>query len=499
MGFLVHSSTMKHFLTKSAFLAVVLAPSFSVAQNITAEIDKSIVQREAAAHLSFLASDEMRGRDAGSNELDIAANYIRTQFRMNNIKPLPGTDDYFQPVDLVKLRPPLSGNATIGKDQFVLKENLLVLGGGAVEWNGEFVYVGYGAQEELEKADIKGKYVLALAGAKDADNINKIFMLSREKHSLVKKMGAAGLVEFLAVPQAPWPALVNYLNNEKWAISEGESIPFIWVKPKSIGSLSFNAGQKVKGKLSVKTPAAEYYKGKNVAGIIEGTDPVLKDEYVILTAHYDHVGVTREADQPDSIFNGARDNATGTVALIETSKFLSSFPAKRSVIVMAVTCEEKGLLGSSWYVKHPLVPLEKTVLNMNCDGVGYNDKSRVTSISLGRTNRDEMLRQAAKAYKLNLGGDPDPSEGFYERSDQVSFAREGVPAIKLQPGLAKMDEDIFKYYHRPADEFASLDMSYITQFYRTFAFAVYLISNDTTKPAWVPGDKFEEASKKLYK
>jgi Zn-dependent M28 family amino/carboxypeptidase len=166
---------------------------------------------------------------------------------------------------------------------------------------------------------------------------------------------------------------------------------------------------------------------------------------------------------------------------------------------MAVTCEEKGLLGSSWYVKHPLVPLEKTVLNINCDGVGYNDKTRVTSISLGRTNRDDLLKQAASAYKFSLGGDPDPSEGFYERSDQVSFAREGVPAIKLQPGLAKMDEDIFKYYHRPADEFGSLDMNYLTQFYRTFAFAVHLISNDSTKPAWVAGDKFEEAAKKLYK
>jgi hypothetical protein len=468
------------------------------AQNIVDEISKTVLQHEASAHLSFLAADEMRGRDAGSNELDIAANYIRTQFRLNNIKALPGTEDYFQPVGLVKYLPPLEGSASIGKDSFTLNDNLLVLGGNTTEWAGEFVYVGYGAGEDLAKKDIKGKMVLALAGSKDSENINKVFTISREKYSQAKKLGAAGLVEILAIPQVPWPALVKAFNATKWSLREGESIPFIWVKPRSVGSLSLN-DEKIKGKLSVKTPAAQNFQGKNVAGLVEGTDPVLKNEYIILTAHYDHVGVTKEENKQDSIFNGARDNATGTTALIETAKFLSRFPPKRSVILMAVTCEEKGLLGSSWYVKHPIVPLENTVLNFNCDGVGYNDKSRVTSISLGRTNMDDLLGQAAKAFNLELGGDPDPKEGFYERSDQVSFAREGVPAIKLQPGLARMDEDIFKYYHKAADEFASLDMEYLTKFYRTFAYAVYLVSNVDRRPAWVSGDKFEEAAKKLYR
>jgi hypothetical protein len=468
-------------------------------QPVADEINRVVLQQEAAAHLSFLASDEMRGRNAGTNELDIAANYIRTQFRINNVKPAPGTNDYFQPVDLVKYFPPRNGVATVGKDQFTLRENLLVLGGGSVQWTGEFIYVGYGSQQDLVGKDIKGKMVLAIAGSKDSDNINKVFTVSREKYSAMTKLGAAGLVEILALPQVPWAGLVNFFNNEKWGLREGESIPFIWIKPKNVGALMLQDSEKIEGQLSVHVDLPQNFVGKNVAGLIEGTDPVLKNEFVVLTAHYDHVGVTKEADQPDSIFNGARDNATGTVALIETSKFLAKNPPKRSVIVMAVTCEEKGLLGSSWYVKHPLVPLEKTVLNFNCDGVGYNDKTRVTSISLGRTNLDDLLRKAAKTYELELGGDPDPREGFYERSDQVSFAREGVPAIKLQPGLNKMDENIFKYYHRPADEFSSLDMEYITKFYRTFVYAVHLVCNDQRRPSWTPGDKFEEAFNKLYK
>lgn len=461
-------------------------------------INKVILQHEAAAHLSFLASDEMRGRNAGTNELDIAANYIRTQFRMLNLKAAPGTDEYFQMVDLAKSNAPASATATVGKENFLLKENLLVLDGGSANWTGEFIYVGYGSAEDLKGKNLKGKMVLALAGAKDSDNINKVFSVSREKYAMLKKEGVAGLVEILTTPQVPWPALVNYFNNPKWGLKEsGEAIPFIWIRPKDFKALSLKESG-VKGAFSVEASPAQFFPGKNVAAIIGGTDPVLKNEYVIFTAHYDHVGVTREDIRSDSIFNGARDNATGTTALIETAKYFSLFPPKRSVLLMAVTCEEKGLLGSQWYAKHPLVPLQKTALNFNCDGVGYNDKTRVTSISLGRTNLDDLLTTAAAAYGFSLGGDPDPREGFYERSDQVSFAREGVPAIKLQPGLEKMDEEILKYYHRPADEFSSLDMEYLTKFFRTFVYAAELVTNDSRKPAWKPGDKFEGAAKKLY-
>jgi Zn-dependent M28 family amino/carboxypeptidase len=270
------------------------------------------------------------------------------------------------------------------------------------------------------------------------------------------------------------------------------------VKPTDLKSLSLKENVTVKGKLNIVSSRPEKFIGKNVAGVIEGTDPSLKEQYVIMTAHYDHIGVQQEQNQQDSIFNGARDNATGTVALLQAAKFFSKNPPKRSLLLVAVTSEEKGVLGSSWYVKHPLVPLKSHVLNINCDGVGYNDKTRVTSISLGRTNLDDLIVAAAKDYDLAVGGDPDPREGFYERSDQVSFAKEGIPAIKLQPGLAQMDQAIFDYYHRPADEASSLDFDYITKFYRVYIDAVQRIVNDQRLPAWTKGDKFEETAKKLY-
>jgi hypothetical protein len=470
-------------------------------KNPVTEITKIISQPEVEAHLGFMAADEMRGRDTGSPELKIAGNYIANYFRQYGLKTVPGAEQYFQPVDLERFTPATDASAEVGNESFQIKESLVIIDGADISWNGEFVYVGYGSNAELDKIDIKGKMVLALAGSKDADNVNKIFSASTGKYAEVKARGGAGLVEFLTFSQFPFPALANFfMGGPRWGLkSAGSTIPHVWLKPADVKKINFKEGDTYTGKLSISGLKRELIEGRNVVGLIEGTDPKLKDEYIIVTAHYDHIGVGKpSAGSQDSIFNGARDNAIGTVALLQTAKYLAQYPTKRSVLLVAVTSEEKGLLGSRWYADHPLVPLEKHVLNINCDGVGYNDKSIITSISLGRTTADEVVKKAIKPFGLGLGGDPDPKEGFYDRSDQVSFASKGVPAIKLQPGLAKMDDEIRKYYHRQADEVSSLDFEYLTKFYRTFVYAVTLLANEPTPPFWVKDDKYEAAGKKLY-
>ncbi|MBL7857034.1 MAG: M28 family peptidase [Cyclobacteriaceae bacterium] len=480
----------------------VIATTLSRGQkSIVEPIQKLITKNEIEAHLSFLAADEMRGRDTGSPELTMAANYIRTYFKMVGLISAPGADNFFQPVRLKKSYPPTKAEATIGNEHFVLKENMLVLQGGTFNWSGDLVYVGYGSAEDLGKHDLTGKMVLALAGSREADNLNKAFIVSRDKYKLVMSKGAAGLVEVLTLPQVPWPALVNYFSQQQWGLISDDAsttFPHIWLKPSDVKALSFNDSDVVKGTIAIDGLKPEAIPGRNVAGFIEGNDTRLKNEFVIITAHYDHIGVQPMGEGQDSIFNGARDNAIGTVALLQTAKYLAQYPPKRSVIIMALTSEEKGLLGSQWYVDHPLVQLSKHVLNINCDGVGYNDKSRITSISFGRTNLDDHIVRAAKTFGLEAGGDPDPKENFYERSDQVSFAKKGIPAIKLQPGLSSMDDEIRKYYHRAADEVGSLDFDYLTTFYRTFVYTVSLLVNDPQRPAWKSGDKFEEVSKALY-
>jgi hypothetical protein len=458
-----------------------------------------VTQPEIEAHLAFLAADEMRGRNAGSPELMIAGNYIRTFFKIHGLKTITGAENYFQPVDQVKNLPPAKAEAQVGDQHYTFKENLLVLEGDSTQWSGEMIYVGYGSPDDLLKYDLKGKIVLALAGSKDAENLQKVFSASKEKIASVKQAGALGLVEMMVLPQAPWPALVNYLSQPQWGIKkEGKTIPHLWVKPADLEAIKFREAETVKGSIVIEGKRTVSIPGRNVVGLIEGTDPKLKEEYIIVTGHYDHIGVQKSKDNPDSIFNGARDNAIGTVALLQTAKYLSKNPPKHSVLIVALTSEEKGLLGSQWYTEHPLIPLNKHILSINCDGVGFNDKTILTSISLGRTSTDDIVTKAAKAYGLNVGGDPDPKENFFERSDQVSFARKGIPAIKLQPGLARMDDEIRKYYHRQADEVASLDFEYLTRFYRTFVYAVQLMANETKRPTWKAGDKFEETFKKLY-
>jgi hypothetical protein len=480
--------------------ALGLVISFSAySQKRGATPNDLVTQPEIEAHLSFLAADEMRGRNAGSPELMIAGNYIRTFFKIHGLKTVPGADNYFQAVDQVKNLPPAKAEAQIGDQKFTFKDNLLVLEGDSTRWTGDMIYVGYGSPEQLSKFDIRGKIVLALAGAKDADNLQKVFMASRDKVASVKKAGGRGLVEILALPQAPWPALQNFLSQPQWGIKkEGLVVPHLWVKPVDIAAIQFKENETVKGSILIEGKRQLSIPGRNVVGLIEGTDTKLKDEYIIVTAHYDHIGVQKSKDNPDSIFNGARDNAIGSVALLQLAKYLSKNPPKHSVVLIALTSEEKGLLGSQWYTEHPLFPLNKTILSINCDGVGYNDKTILTSISWGRTSTDETVTKAARAYGLKVGGDPDPKEGFFERSDQVSFARKGIPAIKLQPGLASMDDEIRKYYHRQADEVSSLDFEYLAKFYRTFVYAVQLLANETKRPSWNAGDKYEETSKKLY-
>ena len=242
----------------------------------------------------------------------------------------------------------------------------------------------------------------------------------------------------------------------------------------------------------------KYNNGKNVAGVIEGSDPKLKNEYLIISAHYDHVGVKVVPNKTDSIYNGARDNAIGTVGLMETAKFFSMYPPKRSVLLLAVTAEEQGLLGSAWYSDHPLIPLKQCVFNFNCDGAGYNDKTIATVVGLERTTAQADLTKGCEAFGLKAALDPVPEQNLYERSDNFNFAVKGIPAINFAPGVKAFDADLTKYYHQPEDEVSSLDFDYLIKYFRAYVYTNYLLANAPATPIWKAGDKFEPAAKALY-
>jgi len=246
----------------------------------------------------------------------------------------------------------------------------------------------------------------------------------------------------------------------------------------------------------VKTRAV---KSQNVIGIVEGTDPKLKEEYIIYSAHYDHVGIHKSNDPNDSIFNGARDNAVGVTTVLSMAENLAKYPTKRSALFILFTGEEKGLLGSRYYVENPVLPLDKMVYCFNSDNAGYNDTSVATIIGLPRTSAEKNIKESVAAFGLEAIDDPAAEQGLFDRSDNVNFAAKGIPAPTFSLGFRSFSGGVTKYYHQPGDEANTLDYDYLLKFFRAYVLTGRSIANDAKTPFWTAGDKYEAVGKTLYK
>jgi Zn-dependent M28 family amino/carboxypeptidase len=326
--------------------------------------------------------------------------------------------------------------------------------------------------------------------------------LGREKTNLAKKNGAVAVVEMFNVPTVPWTAVGNYLNRPQMTIrskDEQESIPYIWAKDlKNELINAIGRGEVRNAQVDIRGKANRNIVGKNVVAYIEGTDPILKKEYVMLSAHYDHVGVGRPDAKGDSIYNGARDNAVGTVSIINAAKYFAENPPKRSILLCAWTAEEKGLLGSEYFANNPLIPLKQIIYNLNIDNGGYNDTSLITVIGLGRTSADPLIEKAVTAFGLKAISDPAPEQGLYDRSDNVNFAKKGIPAPTFSLGFTAFDDEISKYYHQPGDQIDNFDLDYAVKYWKAYILSAQYIANWNQKPIWKAGDKYEAAGKELY-
>ncbi|MBC7892258.1 MAG: M28 family peptidase [Sphingobacteriaceae bacterium] len=468
----------------------------------------SLAQRDAEAHLRFLAADELMGRRTGEPGNLIAGRYIAEQFRVLGLKPAAGPDTFLQLVPFETVKPGNNGYLLAGVDTIRQKKDFIVFAGdGATLANAPVIFAGYGwvdaekGQDDYKNLDVKGKIVVTTIGTPDAKNPGEIFGASEKKTALAAARGAAALIEIVALP-FPWGTIVNYFGGESIRLAEEKtmaSMPHLWVSgaskkllPNTLSALSIN----VPG--TERKPVRSF----NVAGIVEGTDPVLKNEYVVLTAHHDHVGTGKNgggnSTPADSIFNGARDNAFGTTAVLLAAKAFMQQRPKRSILFIAYTGEEIGLLGSKYYANHPLVPLKQSVFNLDCDGAGYNDTTKVTVIGLSRTDAKPQIEAGAKAFGLTAIDDPAPEQNLFDRSDNVSLAEKGIPAPDYAPGFTKFDAEIFKYYHQVTDNPDNVSFPYLLKYAQSFTHAARLIANRPTAPKWTPGDKYEKAAQALY-
>jgi hypothetical protein len=235
---------------------------------------------------------------------------------------------------------------------------------------------------------------------------------------------------------------------------------------------------------------------RNVMAFIPGTDPKLREQFLVLSSHYDHLGVTihprMEEGKLDSIYNGARDNATGTAAVIDAARYFARFPPKRSILFITYTAEEEGLIGSEYYAAHPLVPLKQTVYNLNIDNASYDDTTLISLVGLHRTSEDSLIITACAAYGLTVNGDPTGGSLFYD-SDNTPLAQKGVPAPTYSLGMRAFDSTITNRYHRLSDETGNMDLHYVLKFIRAYILAAKYIADDAAQPRWTKGDEFEKA------
>lgn len=299
-----------------------------------------------------------------------------------------------------------------------------------------------------------------------------ITALFQMKKKILTKKGALAVIERYQNKGMPWEAQKMMALEELVDNPEAElRILFVNDPENKLTQIPVNAT----GKLSVENTTRRTMKARNVIGFVEGTDSKLKNEYLLLSAHYDHIGISPAPVQvngkKDSIFNGARDNAVGVASLISAARYFSQHPPKRSVLFVAYAAEEIGLVGSRYFVANTPVPLHQIVFNLNNDNTGYNNTSAISVLGSGRTSADEDIRNAATAYQFTYLPEPSPEENLFMRSDNIPLARIGIPAITFTMGIETDTKEAHNHYHQVSDEVSSLDLDYAVKFMHSYILA----------------------------
>jgi Zn-dependent M28 family amino/carboxypeptidase len=516
-------------------------------------------------HINRLASDGFEGRGPGTAGEDSSVAYITEQFKAIGLAPGNPDGTYIQPVSMIGYTShPEASIVVAGKtmklrfpDDYVgvSRRNANDI---RVD-NSDVVFVGYGVVapeygwDDYKGLDVKGKTIMMLVNDPAVPNPNDSTKLDSTmfkgkamtyygrwtyKYEIASDKGAAAAIIVHETGPAgyPYEVVVGSWGRENFDVKETGTSNRVavesWMaldKAKELfrtAGLDFDSLHKAATRKDFKPVAlnakATFHvrntvreiQSKNVIGKIEGSDPNLRNEYVIYTAHWDHLGkdTTIKGDQ---IFNGALDNASGTAALLTLAKAYKALPTPpaRSLLFLAVTAEEQGLLGAKWYATHPLYPLNKTLADMNIDGVNQWGKTKdITVVGYGNSTMDDVLGGVlASQGGRTIKPDPEPEKGFFYRSDHFEFAKQGVPALYTDAGIEyvgkdstygqkKRDEYTENDYHKPSDQVKpDWDLSGAVEDLQAFFQVGYRVAQTDRWPEWKPGNEFKARRDSMLK
>jgi hypothetical protein len=476
-------------------LLLIAGASGAAAQTAAVKAAGTITTTDVQKRIQFLASDELRGRDTPSPGLEMAANYAAAEFKAFGLKAAGDSGSYIQrwpfkvaKVDIGSIAAEFRGGTqkhlAFGKDFFVIPS-------GSVDTiSGDVVYGGVAGASSVANTTF-GKNIVAffLPGAMPDKTWESALQAA---FTTAMGVDAKGVI-FILDPQFPEPMIATV---SQMVAGQNAPLPIVavsynatrdWLKTLNVDLDAARAATTAdalgKGSFFLRTSAGgAVHRVPNIVGMLEGSDPVLKNTYVVYSAHIDHVGVGEPDATGDSIYNGADDDASGTTAVLEIAQAFASMPTrpKRSIIFLLVSGEEKGLYGSAHFVEHPPVPLKQIVADINIDMIGRNASDSTVAIGMDYTSLGPIMQSVNKAHpelKLTVAPDLWPSENLFVRSDHFNFAKMQVPAIFFTSGL-------HADYHKPSDEPETIDNDKLARTAKLLFFLGNELASTGTVPTW---------------
>jgi Zn-dependent M28 family amino/carboxypeptidase len=545
------SMTVAVTLAFSSLATVAVAQSVTLSPAAEKAAQSQITRATLEAPIRFLADDLLEGRGPATRGDALARLYLARELQSYGYQPGAANGSWEQPIDIVGITSTApkawsftgkSGNVDLTwYDDYIGTSGVQTATSGFE--NAEVVFVGYGIQapeykwDDFKGTDVKGKVLLMLNNDPDWDpklfagNMRLYYGRWVYKYESAARQGAAGVIIVHTTPSAgyPWQVVQSSWSGEQFELP-AEREPRIqfkgWATEAAARKL-VQAGGKDLDKLIAAAKSRNFkpvplqlktsiklenkvsrVKTANVAGVLPGSDPKLKDEVVVLTAHHDHLGIGPPDSTGDTIHNGAEDNASGCAQVLAIARAFAALPEKprRSVLVLFVAAEEQGLLGSKYYAEHPTFPPGKIAANINYDGGNYGGRTKdLTLIGYGKSSLDGLAKALLAKQGRTLVPDQFADRGFYYRSDQFNFAKIGVPALYFDNGTdyigkpagwgkQRQEEWEDKTYHQPSDEIDDTwEYDGMIEDAQIGFYAAWLVAQSHEMPTWNKGDEFEAA------